>query len=284
MSGRKRIRKNYYKNSGAKRRAELVRRFILFLKITAGIGFIFLASFIFILSHDFLTQCDYFKAKSLVIKGTHRLSKKEIMKIARMYPGTNILAQNLSIVRKKLAACPWIKDASVRRELPSKISIRIEEQQPLAILDLGRKFLINTKGDIFKELESKDPHDLPQVTGLSFSDINLGRGRQGIPFRAVVSVLKLGKNPKSVMPNRLIKKIRVDREMGLTIYPVKNIKLVKMGYRDYSGKYERLKNVLSYLRNKDGFSSIESIDLNNLDRIVVCPVKINTSARDRKEA
>lgn len=284
MSGRKRIRKNYYKNSGAKRRAEIVRRLMLFIKMTAGIGFVFFASFIFILSHDFLTQCDYFKAKSLIIQGTHRLSKKEIMKMAQMYPGTNILAQNLSIVRKRLMACPWIEDARVCRELPSKISIRIEEQQPLAILDFGRKFLINTKGEIFKELESKDPHDLPQVTGLKFSDLDLGPGRESLPFKAVVSVLQLGKKTGSVIPNRLIKKIHVDREMGLTIYPVKNIKLVKMGYSDYSGKFERLKNILSYLRKKDGFLNIKSIDVNNLDRIVVCPVKVTTSAIDRKEA
>ena len=283
MSGHRRIRKNYYKNSTARKRAGMVRRFVLFLKMAGGISFIFLVSFIFVLGHDFLTQCDYFKAKSVVIQGTHRLSKKKIMQMVQMYPGTNILAHNLSIVRKRLRACPWIKDARVRRELPSKISIQIEEQQPLAVLDLGRKFLINTKGEIFKELESKDPRDLPLVTGLSFSDINVGKGRAGIPFKAVVSVLHLGEKTGSVIPNRLIKKIDVDREMGITIYPVKQIKAVKIGYNDYSGKYARLKNILLYLRKKGGYSNIESIDLNNLDRIIVCPVKVTISAGDRRE-
>jgi len=118
---------------------------------TTGTTFLFLISFSFIFSHDFLTQCDYFNADILTIQGTRRLSETQVVKQSQIHKGINILSVHLETVRKRLIANPWIADAEVSRELPNGIHIRITEHQPLAMLNLGRKFLINTAGEIFKE-------------------------------------------------------------------------------------------------------------------------------------
>ena len=85
----------------------------------------------------------------------------------------------------------------------------------------------------------------------------------------------------------MIKKIQVDREIGLTVYipdhETNRIKTVKLGYNDYSGKYSRLKNVLFYIKNRQYFSDFESIDLNNLNRIVVNPVRMASPTAENKE-
>ena len=60
----------------------------------------------------------------------------------------------------------WIAEAEVSRELPSTIRIGIKEQKVLAVIDLKRKFLINTAGEIFKEVSATDPDNLPIVSGL----------------------------------------------------------------------------------------------------------------------
>lgn len=283
MSGRKRIRKNYYKNSGAGKRNKMLKRFALGLKLTVvGTALVFV-SLLFVFSYDFLTQCNYFKAKGLVVIGTHRLTQGQVLQQANIANGVNIFSVNLSKVRKRLLAHSWIEDAEVRRELPSGINIRIKEQKPLAVLDLGRKFIINTHGEIFKEMDKADHCTLPMISGLEFSDINVNGEIRSIPFDAVMKILGLGQKPESVLPYSLIKKIHVDREIGLTIYAFDHIREIKIGYNNYPDKFAMLKDVLFYLEKNGGFSRLESIDLNNLNRIVVNPARIESAAKDHKE-
>jgi cell division protein FtsQ len=280
---RKSTRKNYYKNSAARKRNRIIMRVIFSIK-TATVGTILLlASFLFIFTYDFITQCDYFKAESLTVTGANRLTDEQVLLQSQITEGVNILSVNLSRVRKRLLAHSWIEEAEVSRELPTGISIRIKEQQPLAILDLGRKFIINTHGEVFKEMDASDHCRLPVIGGLEFSDINVRGESRSVPFNAVMTILALGKKPESVLPCRLIKRIRVDREMGLTIYAFDRIKAIKIGYDDYPNKYEMLKNVLFYLKKNGNFSHLESIDLNNLNRIVVNPARIGSEAGGHKE-
>lgn len=280
---RKRIPKNYYKNSSANRRAKIIRRFKLGLKTVAVITLLHFISFLFIFSHDFLTQCDYFRAEELTVTGADRLTREQILEQAQVTNDTNIYSLNLSMARKRLLAHPWIAEAEVSREPPSGINIRIREHKPIAVIDLGRKFLINSHGEIFKEMTAPDFEHLPVIKGLEFSDINVHGESRSTPFSAVMNVLELGQKPDSVLPNTLIKKIMVDREIGLTIYAFDRIKAIKLGYDNYQNKYAKLKNVLSFLEKRNGLSHLDSIDINNLNRIVVNPARIESPAGDQKE-
>ena len=281
--GRKRLRKNYYKNSNARKRNKMLKRFVFGLKLmVVGTALVFI-SLLFVFSYDFLTQCDYFKAEELMVNGTHRLTQNQVLQQANIATGVNIFSVNLSKVRKRLLAHSWIEDAEVRRDLPSGINIRVKEQEPLAVLDLGRKFIINTHGEIFKEMDKADHCNLPMISGLEFSDINVKGESRSIPFDSVMKILGLGQKSESVLPYSLIKKIHVDREMGLSIYAFDNIREIKIGYNNYQDKYAMLKDVLFYLEKNGGFSRLESIDLNNLNRIVVNPAKIESAAKDHKE-
>jgi cell division protein FtsQ len=283
LLGRKRLRKNYYKNSNARKRNKMLKRFVFGLKLMAvGTALVFV-SLLFVFSYDFLTQCDYFKAEELMVNGAHRLTQNQVLQQANITTGVNIFSVNLSKVRKRLLAHSWIEDAEVRRELPSGINIRVKEQEPLAVLDLGRKFIINTHGEIFKEMDKADYCNLPMISGLEFSDINVKGESRSVPFDSVMKILGLGQKPESVLPYSLIKKINVDREMGLTIYAFDHIREIKIGYNNYQDKYAMLKDVLFYLEKNGGFSRLESIDLNNLNRIVVNPAKIESAAKDHKE-
>jgi len=281
--GRKHIRSNYYQNSAAKRRSKIIQRFLFCVKAIIVVAALQFVSFLFIFSYDFLTQCDYFNAENIVVSGANRMTKKQVLHHVKIYKGINILSVNLSMTRKRLLAYSWIDDVEVSRELPDKINIKIKEHKPLAILDLGRKFIINTRGEVFKERTVSDPGNLPTVKGLEFSDINVQGKPRSTAFSAVMEVLALGQKSESVLPYDVIKGIQVDREIGLTIFTSDRIKAVKIGYNDYPNKYARLKDVLLYLRKRHDFSQLESIDLNNLNRIVVNPNREKLPVGDHKE-
>ena len=283
MLGNKPKRKNHFKKSASKRSINIRRRFMLALKAIASMGIVAGMSLAFVLCHDFITQCDYFKAKTISVTGMLRLSSEEILKQSQIHEGVNILSANIVLTRKRLLAHPWIKDADIIRNLPDEITIHIKEHTPFAILDLGRKFIINTQGDIFKEWSALDPVDMPTINGLDYSDLHVPGKPQTPPFKAVMSVLQLGRGEDIVLPNRLIKKIHVDREIGLTLYAFDKPKAILLGYDDYPNKYKSLESLLVHLSTKNELSDFDSIDLNNIKRIVVNPVRIETPVKEHKE-
>ena len=125
---------------------------------------------------------------------------------------------------------------------------------------------------------------MPVMVCIECSDLDLYGKCRSIRFNAVMDVLQLGKKEGSIIQNRLLKVIRVDREIGITLYAFNGIKAIKLGYNNYPDKYERLKNVLFYMEKGDMFLDFDTIDLNNLDRIVVNPVRIESPTTDYKEA
>ena len=113
--GRKHIRRNYYRNSAAKRRNKIIQRLIVCIKTTAVVTALLVVSFLFIFSYDFTTQCDYFRADRLMVTGENRLSEKQVLQQAQIKKGRNIFSLNLSKARKRLLAHSWIVEAEVSR-------------------------------------------------------------------------------------------------------------------------------------------------------------------------
>ena len=276
---KKKIRKNYYRNSSAGQRARKLLRLKNTLKFLFGLLTVAAMSFAFIFGYDLLTQSSYFSAAQIQIEGIQRLSSREIMQQAGVSDGTNIFSVNLTAARKRLLAHPWIADAEISREIPVGIHIRIQEQRPLAIIDLNRKFILNAQGHIFKEWQRTDPVNLPLISGLDFSDLNMDGMPFSRSFNAVLSVLKLGQKENGVMPIRQIRQIEIDRDIGLTVRLNNGLGTVKLGFDNYAGKYKRLQEVRFYLNSGKQLENVRCIDLNNPDRIVV---HINTKASSAK--
>ena len=276
-------RKNKFKRRKPAKGRAFGRRMVSLLKTVAACFLFAAMSTAFIFGYDYLTQCSYFNAREVTVAGNRWLTTEAVRQQAGVAKGLNILAVNLSLARKRLVAHPRIAEASVARELPGKIVIRIEEHVPLAILDLGRRFLVNTEGEIFKEMNPGDPENLPVVTGLTFADITTGGVPRSESFNAVMAVLDLGKKGDSILPNHKIKRIDVDREIGLSLYPGERIGVVKVGYDNYPAKFEKLGNVLLYFEKGKRFSRLDAIDLHNVNRIVITPAAPDPSDGDQKE-
>ena len=300
MGHRKKLRKNYRKGAKRKRHFVFLRRLAIGVYAIAGIAGLLATSCLFVLVHDVITQCDYFKARRMKVEGGQRLNHQQIIAVACVKKGVNILSVNLAMTRKRLLAHPWIAEAEVRREIPSGLRIKVREHMPLAIVELDRKYLINDKGQVFKEWTAADPANLPLVSGLELSDIRrvvktpafavqqpaAPRGHLpskhllNRPYEAVMQVLLLGNQARAILSNRQIKHILVDREIGITLKVFEQMKTVVLGYHHYPLKIRMFKNILAYGKKRRNFPDFNRIDLNNVNRIVVNPVIQN---EDHKE-
>ena len=168
------------------------------------------------------------------------------------------------------------------------------------------RYLVNEHGELFKKWDDSDPYYLPVVTGLSYADISVGREQWSTPYASVMEMLRIVMHPNSRVPISLIKSLHIDRELGITLYMFNQIRWVKMGYGHYTKKIVSLSEILHYAKENllsgdlpiltDIFPSksqdfresqsnfdIESIDLNNPERIVITPAKTGAFASEHKE-
>ena len=250
--------------------------------------------FVFILIYSGITQYRGFSANKVTVFGTKRLTDPEILAQADVQNGVNIFRINLDVVRQRLLAHPWIHSAEVTREIPGSITIRVREHEPQAIVEMNKRYLMNTEGDVFKhfsgesdlspvstgdgEAEGPDQgyHEgYPLITGFSPEDIQVAGSpimkNETNPHKAVMNIIQLAKVPDSSLPLSQIKQILVDREIGLTLLTSGSIRTVKLGYGDYGEKVRRLGEVSKFLKEKARLQEIDTLDLHNLERIVVKP-------------
>ncbi len=247
-------------------------------RIGAGLGGVFILSLALMTGYHFMTHCRYFSAATIRINGLKRLSAASVLEQAQICQGENILAVNLALARKRLLAHPWVADVDLQRRLPDVLELTVTEQTPLAVVDLGRPFVINTRGEIFKKASDQDVRALPMITGLTYADLNFSADQTETPFKAALAVLRIGRQPNSVIPNPMLKELHVDREMGLTLVAFDNPLAIRIGYANYPAKYKALSRVLSYLKREPEACQVGWIDVNNPARIV-----LNVKAGERSQ-
>jgi cell division protein FtsQ len=284
------MKKNRYKQlskkgrPGKKDRPGKKRRYLPIFKISGVVLSTIFTGMVFIFIHDAITQCHYFEARQIHISGNNQLKTEQILHQAGISRGMNILSTNLTVARKRLLAQPWIWEASVSRQLPSGISIEIEEHIPMAVVDLGKRYLMDTRGKIFKQWTAGDPHTLPLIQGLDYRDISVSGEAPSPPYESVITLLNLDHPTGSKGARQTITTINVDRELGLSLHLAHDVGTVKLGYGHYSDKLKNLDNIMAHLATKKGFSKIESIDLTSAGRIVINPGESDPSDGNRKEA
>lgn len=110
--------------------ARICRLFKLVTVSTAVLVFLAVMSVGLLFGYRWLTSSSFFGLEQISVQGHERLTRGEVLGSADVGPGLNCLGLNVSEVRGRLAANPWISWASVRRELPASLYIKIREREP----------------------------------------------------------------------------------------------------------------------------------------------------------
>lgn len=271
MLEKKRVRKNKSKTPRKSRRTSAFRSGAgMFSSLFIAGGLVFL-SLLFVLGHDVITQGRMFAAKEIVVLGTHRLGEEKVLALAGTEPGANIFSVNLGAARKQLLAGGWVAEARVGREIPDRLVIRVREHEPLALLDLGEKYLMSREGTIIKRWETADGTAFPQVSGLAYSDLPLAGDEQTQSFAALMQVLRVAQADDGALSIDRLAKIDVDKELGITLHATGPVKSVRIGFAKYEEKYRRVERLLAALDRGPEDPALEITAIESDSRIVAGP-------------
>mgnify|MGYP000106119385 CR=1 FL=1 len=285
---KKRIRRNTYKSRPGPKGAGTWSRALKSARITmVAVGF-GLFNLMLIFGHDWITQTERLAIRSITVSGCERLTPEMVKAQADLAGARNILAVNLTSTRKRLMAHPWIADAQVSRDIPDHLHIRIREHQSLAVLDLGRRFLLNVEGRVFKELAPGATPDIPVISGLTYTDLGREAETPTPVMRAVMKILKPRRRSGRIDLVDRIQEIHADPALGLTLFVAddrrpEGYRTVTLGFDAFDEKYATLQRIETYLKKSHRYAGFRSINLTDPDRIVVNPEPADAAADVRKE-
>ncbi|MFP4453012.1 MAG: cell division protein FtsQ/DivIB [Desulfobacterales bacterium] len=269
---KKRLRENRYRKAAGQSAAVPAGWPVVFLKLFSAAAAIAVMSLVFVFGYDWVTQCDFLSAQTIEIKGIKQLERKQVLEAAKISEGVNILSVNLSTARRRMLSLAWAAETEIRREFPDKFMIRIREHEPVAVIELGKIFLVNAEGEIFREADRQQFPELPLIAGAEYEDWVADNDRNTKVCESVMFVIARARQDSSVLTSGNIEKIMVDRELGLTLitgeYPAEKIHL---GFGEYESKYQRLSKIISFLNQRGADVEFKEIDLRYRDRIVARP-------------
>jgi len=174
---------------------EFMETLDLALKFIFSIVLIMLTGLFFIFIHDYVIQSTYFSINEISIHGLTQLTKTETLAQAGLKPGDTLLSINAFKIKKKLMAHPWIKAARITRKPPHSLKIFIQEEIPLARVDMvkAQSLLINTQGIPFAHCPmdaAELKETLPLIKGLVLERKKDLVGFHGTLYQQVMTFLE----------------------------------------------------------------------------------------------
>jgi len=100
------------------------------------------------------------------LKGNQNVTRATVLEIFKADRGRSILHVPLKERRRELETIPWVENATVRRALPNRIEIEIDERKPIAFLRQGNEMSLVDLHGVILERPLKGSFHFPVVSGL----------------------------------------------------------------------------------------------------------------------
>jgi cell division protein FtsQ len=121
-----------------------------------------------------MAQLGLLQVDRVVVHGNQRLSKGEVLAVLNGLRGESLFWTDLDAWRARLMSSPWVRDAALRRSLPSTVDVMISERQPIGLSRLHDDlYLVDERGVVIDQYGPQYADlDLPIIDGLAISPGN----------------------------------------------------------------------------------------------------------------
>lgn len=181
---------------------------------------------------------------------------------------TNMMGLDSAQIKRDLENNSWVASATVKRDWPSTIEIKIQEHIPVALLhsaysEFDQLYYIDKKGTSFMPVPVGANLDFPVITGLA--DIEIQEVKEKALAEILLFLRKAGRNDPH-LPVQSVSEVHVNPDGELVLYLVKYPFPIFFGNGNTKEKYLKLIRVLRALYKKDsGEGIISSVEYIRMD-------------------
>lgn len=229
-------------------------------------------------SYDWARSTPYFALKRVVFKGLSHTTETDLMKLAGLGPGQNLMALDVSALERSMSSHPWVKRVKLARHFPNGVTVDVEEHVPEAIVALGDLYLLDADGDPFKRIQAGDTLNLPLVSGvdrekyMAEPEAVKARLREALDVMRAYAASPVGKGAQ-------LSEARVEGDETALILSGSGQE-IRLGDGDVTQKLERLVRIKSELEKRGLLAEV--IHLDNRLRAGWVTVKVTGPVSERK--
>jgi len=212
---------------------------------------------------------DNLQTGEVTVRGNRIISDAELKSLAGIERKEPLCEIDLFQVRRQLLGNPFVKEVSVARESPGRITLTVVERTPIAALAMGRVHFLDNEGYVLPSVLSEEIMDLPVITGhLPPDELVVGRKIRTATGREVLTMLKaLGGLGDGVY--RRISEVHVASNGELILFTVEGAVPVLIGTGDYGRKLVALAAFWNQVVTRTDIRLLERVDLRYTDQVVV---------------
>lgn len=168
-----------------KKKQKLSLRFII------GIGLSILLCITLIGAVKWANYRQTFTINNIKISGDHIIDKSAYLSIIAPLEKESIYQANLREIAQVIEDNPFVKAAQVSRQFPNKITINIVERNPLAIINLSEKLMIDGDGVVLPNHPYSNEALIPILSGFNPSTDLYPHGEKtfSVKVKEAVSIL-----------------------------------------------------------------------------------------------
>ena len=215
----------------------------------------------------------------IVVRGNARLSRGEVLAVLNGLRGESLVWTDLDRWRKRLLASPWVRDAALRRSLPSTVEVVVSERQPIGIGRInGDTYLVDEGGAVIDQYGPQYAElDLPIVDGLAASPD--GGGSMIDEARADLAARVIGAMKTQPQIARRLSQVDVTDLHNAAVILSGDRAVIQLGEERFLARLQAYLELAPALRQR--VSDIDYVDLRFDDRIYIRPMKPERKKRER---
>jgi cell division protein FtsQ len=199
------------------------------------------------------------------------LTPQQVMRFAGVRVGQNIFTVNLRDAQRNLELIPQVQRVEIRRELPQRLVIRLNERIAVAHLQASSRqlsnaiFYVDRAGVVMKPIKLNDgtliqplmSRVLPVLTGAGLADVRVGRAVESEQvYRALALLDAIEQSGAGAALD--IEQIDLSKTHHLTLTTRQRM-AVRFDVRDFRLQLRRLNVILAWARQQH--RTVASVDL-----------------------
>jgi cell division protein FtsQ len=211
-----------------------------------------------------LLLASHLELNTIEVHGFQRTDQQQIMEAAAVPLKTPIFQLDLKEIAQRVEALSWVRSCEVRRVLPDKLSVRVIERQPVALIRMDTLYYVDEDGTPFKKIAPGEPLNYPILTGWEDGGWKEGEGKELIG-EALWFIREVQDQPH--LSREGISEINVNAFGTMTIFTMKEGTMIHMSRGEVGLKVKRLEEV--WKKTAEKHLSMKYILYEGPDRIVV---------------
>ncbi len=210
----------------------------------------------------FVAGHEYFRLRSIrVACDNPSVQASALAELGGLYDGSSLWQIDPPAVEQRLREQSWVRQASVSRSFPWKVSVDVARRHAVAAtISRNKVYLVDDDGVLFQEVEPERAPDLAYLTGWEDAPAQAERASR---LRALLAVLAEA-NRRSYR----VSELHMDADAVVWMFPADMKASVRLGSAwGVSAAFERLGFALKELAPV--VDQLRSIDADYNDRVVV---------------